>query len=62
MARLQGSRSLELRASVSFGRLLRTENRRDEARALLTPIYASFTDGLDSLDLREAKALLDDLA
>ena len=61
VACLQGSRSLQLRASVSLGRLWLAENRREEALALLIPIYGSFADGFNTLDLREAKALIDDL-
>jgi adenylate cyclase len=62
VACLQGSRSLQLRACVSLGRLWLAENRREEALALLRPIYGSFADGFNTLDLREAKALVDDLA
>jgi len=53
---------LELRAAMSLARLLRTQERADEARALLTPLYAWFTEGFDTSDLREAKALLEELA
>ena len=46
---------------MSMARLWRDQGRRDEARELLAPVYVWFTEGFDTLDLREAKALLDDL-
>jgi len=61
VARLQGAKSLELRASLSLVRLWR-QQRLHEARDLLAPIYGWFTEGFDTLDLKEAKALLDELA
>jgi predicted ATPase len=61
VARRQGARSLELRAATSLARLLRDQDRRGEARALLKPIYGWFTEGFDTQDLKEAKALLDEL-
>ena len=61
IARKQGAKSLELRATVSLGRLLRNTNRRDEARAMLAEIYNWFTEGFDTADLKEAKALLEQL-
>ena len=57
----QGARLFELRATVSLARLLHDTNRRDEARAMLTDIYNWFTEGFDTADLKEAKALLDAL-
>ena len=51
----------ELRATVSLARLLRDTNRGDEARAMLGEIYNWFTEGFDTADLREAKALLAEL-
>jgi hypothetical protein len=51
-----------LRASVSLTRLLRMTNRRDSARAILTEIYNWFTEGFDTADLKDAKALLDELS
>jgi tetratricopeptide (TPR) repeat protein len=54
-----GAKMLELRASVSFARLLWDSNRHDEARAMLADIYNWFTDGFDTADLKEAKALLE---
>jgi predicted ATPase len=51
-----------LRASVSLARLLCRQGKRAEARDLLAPVYGWFTEGFDTLDLKEAKALLDELA
>jgi predicted ATPase len=61
VARRQSARLFELRATVSLGRLLRDTGRRDEARAVLAEIYNWFTEGFDTADLKEAKALLDEL-
>ncbi|MBV8320028.1 MAG: AAA family ATPase [Hyphomicrobiales bacterium] len=58
----QQAKSLELRAATSLARLLRNEGKRDEARNLLAPVYGWFTEGFGTLDLKEAKALLDVLA
>ena len=55
------AKMLELRATVSLARLLRDTNRRDEARAMLADIYGWFTEGFDTHDLKDAKALLDEL-
>jgi predicted ATPase len=60
-ARRQTARSWELRAATSLARLQRDQGYRDEARALLAPIYNWFTEGFDTHDLVEAKALLEDL-
>jgi predicted ATPase len=62
IGRAQQAKSLELRAATSLARLWRDQGRRTEARDLLAPIYSWFTEGFDTLDLREAKALLDNLA
>jgi predicted ATPase len=62
VARLQQAKSWELRAAVSMARLKRDQGKRDEARALLAPVYGWFTEGFDTLDLKEAKTLLDALA
>jgi len=51
-----------LRAATSLVRLLGKQGRRTEARELLAPIYGSFTQGFDTQDLKEAKALLGELA
>jgi predicted ATPase len=61
-AREQGAKSPELRASTSLARLWRDQGKRAEARDLLAPIYGWFTEGFDTLDLKEAKALFDELA
>jgi len=58
----QGAKSFELRATISLARWSRDTGRRDEARAMLTPIYGWFTEGFDTADLKDAKALLDELA
>jgi predicted ATPase len=62
VARKQQAKSWELRAAMSMARLWRDQGKRDEARALLAPVYGWFTEGFDTLDLKEAKALLDELA
>jgi len=51
---------LELLAAMSLARLWRDQGKRDEARNLLAPVYGWFTEGFDTLDLKEAKALLDE--
>ena len=61
IARLQSARSEELRATTSLTRLLVNQGRRDEARRMLADIYGWFTEGFDTADLKDAKALLDDL-
>jgi predicted ATPase len=53
--------SWELRVAISMARLWRDHGKRDEARELLAPVYGWFTEGFDTLDLKEAKALLDEL-
>jgi predicted ATPase len=50
-----------LRAAISLSRLWQRQGKRAEARALLAPIYGWVTEGLDTADLKEAKALLDEL-
>ena len=62
IARHQGARSLELRAAMSLARLWGEQGKREEARELLAPVYGWFTEGFDTADLKEAKALLDELA
>jgi class 3 adenylate cyclase/predicted ATPase/DNA polymerase III delta prime subunit len=62
VARAQQAKSWELRAATSLARLWRDQGKRDPARDLLAPVYGWFTEGFDSLDLKEAKALLDALA
>jgi predicted ATPase len=62
VARQQQAKSFELRAATSLARLWRQQGKRAEARELLAPIYRWFTEGFDTLDLQEAKALLEELA
>jgi predicted ATPase len=62
VARLQSAKSWELRATTSLARLLAHQGRRDEARSMLADIYNWFTEGFDTADLKDAKALLDQLA
>ncbi len=62
IARKQQAKSWELRAATSMARLWRGPDKRQQARDLLAPIYGCFTEGFDTLDLKQAKALLDDLA
>jgi class 3 adenylate cyclase/tetratricopeptide (TPR) repeat protein len=61
IARAQEAKSLELRAATSLARLWSDQRKCAEARDLLAPIYAWFTEGFDTADLKDAKALLDDL-
>jgi predicted ATPase len=61
IAQRQSAKSLELRATTSLARLLAKQGKRDEARATLAEIYNWFTEGFDTADLKEAKALLDEL-
>ena len=62
VARAQQAKSWELRAAMSLARLWRDQGKRDEARELLAPVYGWFTEGFDTLDLKEAKASLDELS
>jgi predicted ATPase len=62
IARRQQAKSLELRAAMSLARLWQCEDKRAEALELLAPIYGWFTEGFDTADLQEAKALLEALA
>jgi class 3 adenylate cyclase/predicted ATPase len=59
VARAQEAKSWELRAATSLARLWRDQGKRDRAHDLLSPLYGWFTEGFDTLDLKEAKALLD---
>jgi predicted ATPase len=61
VARRQSAKSWELRETMSLARLLAKQGRRDEARAMLAEIYGWFTEGFDTADLKDAKALLDEL-
>jgi len=62
LARTMNAKSWELRAAMSLARLLAKQGRRDEARTMLAEIYGWFTEGSDTVDLKDAKALLDELA
>jgi predicted ATPase len=62
IARHQQAKSLELRAAMSLSRLRQGQGKQAEARELLTPIYGWFTEGFDTADLQEAKALLEELS
>jgi class 3 adenylate cyclase/predicted ATPase len=61
VARQQQAKSWELRVAMSMARLWRDQGKEEQARDLLAPVYGWFTEGFDTLDLREAKALLDEL-
>ena len=62
ISRHQSAKSFELRATTSLARLLDTQGRREEARTMLAAIYNWFTEGFDTADLKDAKALLDRLS
>ena len=61
VARRQQAKSFELRAALSLARLWQQQGKQAEAHTLLAPIYGWFTEGFDTADLQEAKALLDAL-
>ena len=62
VARQQQAKSWELRAAMSLARLWRDQGKLQQARELLAPVYGWFTEGFDTRDLKEAKALLSELA
>jgi len=62
VARAQQAKSWELRAAMSLARLWRDQGKVQQARELLAPVYRWFTEGFDTRDLKEAKALLEELA
>jgi predicted ATPase len=62
IAHSQQAKSWEVRAAMSMARLWRDQGKPQQARELLTPVYGWFTEGFDTLDLKDAKALLDELA
>jgi predicted ATPase len=61
IARQQSAKSWELRAAMSLTRLWRDQGKRQQAHDLLAPVYGWFTEGFDTLDLKEARALLNEL-
>ena len=61
MAHRQQAKSWERRAATSLARVWQQQDKRAEARTLLAPIYGWFTEGFDTVDLQEAKALLEKL-
>ncbi len=62
IARLQRAKSLELRAVVSLARLWQDRGKRDEARDILAPVFEWFTEGFETAELKDAKALLEQLS
>jgi predicted ATPase len=62
LAQQQQAKSWELRGSMSLARLWRDQGRPQQARELLAPVYGWFTEGFDTRDLKEAKALLEELS
>ena len=62
VARQQQGKSWELRAAMSLARLWRDQGKVQQAHELLAPVYGWFTEGFDTRDLKEAKALLEELA
>jgi predicted ATPase len=62
VARAQQAKSWELRAAMSMARMWRDQGKHQQARDLLAPVYGWFTEGFDTLDLKEAKSLLHELA
>lgn len=61
VARRQSAKSLELRAVMSLSRLLQKQGEKEETRRMLAEIYGWFTEGFDTRDLKESKALLEEL-
>jgi predicted ATPase len=62
IARRQEAKTFELRTATGLARLWQRQGKRDDARALLQPVYCWFTEGFDTRDLRDATTLLDELA
>ena len=62
IARRQQAKSLELRAAMSLSRLWQQQGKKEEAHSMLAEIYGWFTEGFDTKDLQEAKALLEELS
>ena len=62
VAQRQSAKLFELHAATSLARLWRSQGKPQQARELLAPVYGWFTEGFDTPDLKEAKALLEELA
>ncbi len=62
IARRQQAKSRELRAATSLARLWQSQSKRQDTRERLAPVYGWFTEGVDTAELKDARALLDDLA
>jgi predicted ATPase len=62
LAQRQGAKFFELRAALDLARLRRDQGKVQQARELLAPVYRWFTEGFETRDLKEAKALLEELA
>jgi predicted ATPase len=62
IARRQSAKSIELRATMSWSRLLQRQGKHEDARRLLAEVHVWFTEGFDTADLRDAKTLLDELS
>jgi predicted ATPase len=62
LAQRQGAKLFELRAALDLARLWRDQGKVQQARELLAPVYEWFTEGFDTRDLKDAKALLEELA
>ena len=62
IAVVQDAKMLEIRAATRLARLWQSQGKTTEARSLLAPVYGWFTEGFDTADLKEAKALLDELS
>jgi predicted ATPase len=62
VAHTQGARTLELRAATNLAQFWRDQRKTNQARSLLLPIHDSFTEGFDTLDLIDARSLLDELS
>ena len=61
IARRQQAKSLELRTAISLARLWQSQDKRHDAYELLAPVYEWFTEGFDTADLKDAKAILNEL-
>jgi predicted ATPase len=62
LAQKMSAKAWELRSTMSLARMLNQQGKRDEARTMLSEIYGWFTEGFDTADMKDAKALLEELA